>query len=370
MSTTNNKVDTVQSSLGTMESNLNTKINLIPTNPLLTTDARVNNLNYLDTTSSQLPGLTSTNVWSYPSRTLSGASGITQLDVNGFNGGFLVGQNVYLNITLKDTSNNLISGRIYPTNLAISLYKGGILTSTTGNITVTETETANYRIVINASLIDTPAIDYLVSISDTSNVALPQRIEFNAFEVAGVSGPRSVKIYAIDSFTTLPIPDTQVYIKNSSQTLIVNKGITSVDGSYSTSLGDGNYNVFLKKSFVDFTTPQSLVVSADTTTSYYGTSFSPSLPTSPDTCMLYGWISGIDGKNIKGAKVVASDAFNSSYAGSYKIGKTSKSTVTDSNGFWEVELVRNSILTPVGIKYRITMSYPGFDYFKVFFDIE
>lgn len=359
---TNTKVDLVNTNLLNDFNALTSQVGSIPTNPLLTTDSRVNNLSKLDTTSSSIPLATAQQVWSYASRYLTGASGVNQIDINGFEGQFIVGNPVVVNVALLDSLGNPVTGRIYPGSLNIGLWKGGV-SDTSNTITVQETATGVYRTTIPGALIDT-AIDYLLVVSDNSSVGLTQRVSFSAFKVTGVAGPRTVTVIVDDSFTALPIPDTQVYFKDPNNTMIINKGLTDVSGKYTTGLTDGTYNVILRKSFVDFQVPIQLAVFADTTAVYLGSSFSPSSPTSPSTCVVYGWISDLGGTPVRSAKVVATDPISSSFSGSYKIGKTQKQTTTDSNGYFELSLIRNINLVPQGVPYNVTMSYPGFSYSK------
>lgn len=358
------KIDNLTSALSTAETNLANEINQIPINPFLTTDSRANNLNRLDTTVSLLPALGAQANWTYPSRYLSGASGINQIDIAGFSGGFIIDQTAYVNIKMRDTGGSAVSGRVYPTNLNVQLWKGGILQSLGNYLTVQETASGVYRTTVGGELIDTPAIDYLLTMADSSNIALAQEVEFTAFELAGVAGPRVVTIYVEDGSTTLPIPDTQIYVKNDDNSLIINKGITGTDGKYMTGLRDGTYNLILRKSFVDFTVPEALTVAGDTTAVYTGVTFVPTSPGSPITCVVYGWMSDIGGRVIKNAKVTATETQPARYSGAIKIGKLSKTDITDINGYWELELVRSSQLTPTGIKYKFLMTYPGFSYEK------
>lgn len=356
------KIDTVITTLASMESNLITEVNQIPINPLLSTDSRADRLNYLDTTVSSIPLSSAQRTWAYPSRYLSGTSGVNQIDITGFDSGFAVGNDVHVNVDLFDTTGGYVVGKVYPTNLNVKLYKGGYDTSTAGYVSVGETYPGNYRVTVNGYLIDTPAIDYLLVLYDTSsNVG---KVEFTAFDIIGVAGPRTVSIYTMDAYTLLPIPDAQVYVQNSAQSLIINKGITGENGRYQTGLTDGSYNVILRKSFVDFEVPQVLSVFGDTTAIYYGTSFSPTSPISPDTCQIYGWVADLSGGGIRNAKVIATETQSARYAGVYKIGKLTKQTLTDNNGYWEIELVRSSQLTPSGVKYKLEITYPGFQYSK------
>ena len=357
------KIDNLTSALSTAETNLTNEINQIPTNPLLSTDSRANNLNRLDTTVSLLPSLGAQANWTYPSRYLSGTSGVNQIDIAGFSGGFLVDQTAYVNIKMVDTGGWPITGRTYPTNLNVQLWKGGVLQSLGNYLLVQETASGVYRTTIGGELIDTPAIDYLLTMADTSSIALPQAVEFTAFELTGVAGPRVITMYVSDS-GTLSIPDVAVSIYNENRSLLINRGISGIDGRYITNLSDGTYSVVLRKSFVEFGAPSSLTITGDTTVAYVGNAFVPVTPGTVDNCIVYGWVSDLGGNPIKNVKVTAIETQPARYAGQYKISKLTKATTTNIGGYWALELIRSSQLTPTGIKYRLDFSYPGFQYSK------
>ena len=134
---TSGKVDALSSTLGTDYTNLTNQINLIPTNPLKANDPLALNLAKLDTTSSQIPLATAQQVWSYASRYLTGASGVNQIDINGFEGQFIVGNPVVVNAALLDSVGNPVTGRTYPGNLNIGFWKAGISDSSAQLLTIT-----------------------------------------------------------------------------------------------------------------------------------------------------------------------------------------------------------------------------------------
>lgn len=357
------KIDAVINSLGNAESNLSAQILLIPTTPLLSDDSRVSKLNLLDTSSSQIATLAAQEVWSYSQRYLSGTSGVNQIDVAGLSTGFLINQNASVNTTLiHKYTGDLITGRTYPTNIGIELWKGGVLVDSSANITCVETASSVYRVTINAALINTPAIDYILVVSDLLNEATSQIVEFTAFEITGVAGPRAVTIHVRDSATLLPLPDVQVYVRDTSNIMTINKGLTNDSGNYNTGLKEGTYQVILRKTHVDFTVPEILTVSGDTNVTYNGVAFSPSLPIAPDTCVLYGYVMDISGNYLKNAKITATETDSNTYSGEFKVLKLVKSTTSDVNGYWELELIYSSALTPIGIPYKIDITYPGFNY--------
>jgi len=309
----------------------------------------------------------STATWSYAARTLTEVSGFTQLNVSNFSSQFKVNTDLYINVNMVTSNGTPVSGLIYPTTMSVSLYEAGILLSTSSsNITSSELEQGVYRIKIDKSLLDIPAIDYVLIVKDPAGNALADKLEFSLYEALGVDGAYQTTMTINDSVTSLPIPDVQVYVKNVDQSLIINKGITGVDGKYVVGLGEGIYKIILRKSFVDFTIPETITVTSSGTNTFTleGSGFNASSPTQPETCVVFGTVIDLSGNYVKGAKVIASEPNGSRYNGTNKVVKLNKQTTTDINGYFELELIKSSQLTPQGTMYKIEITYPGLVYSK------
>ncbi len=303
------------------------------------------------------------NVWAYGSRALTNTVGLTQVDVAGFDSGFLINQPAFINVDLVNFDNDPVTGRTFPGDLELEIWRAGVQYDTS-NFAVQETATGIYRVTVDSSSIPTPSVDYLLVVRDTSNVAFDRKVEFTAFDVLGASGPGLVDIEVVDSNTTLPIPDVRVFVKNEDKSLTLSRGTTDAQGTHTLGLTDGTYNLFFQKSFVDFAADNPMVVVGDSTVVYQGTTFAATSPGSPDTCVVYGWVIGIDGNPVKNAKVKATETESARYNGVYKLGKLTDSVRTDTNGYWELELIQSSNLTPAGIKYTVAITYPGLTYTK------
>jgi hypothetical protein len=75
-----------------------------------------------------------------------------------------------------------------------------------------------------------------------------------------------------------PIPDVSVLILNSGQSITLQSATTDASGQVVVALNDGTYKVRLSKAMVNFTTPETLVVSGATSEEFTGTLVSPTAP--------------------------------------------------------------------------------------------
>ena len=175
-------------------------------------------------------------------------------------------------------------------------------------------------------------------------------------------GNNTVNILINDIDTGLPIPDTFVKINDDTNVLMIAKGYTNSSGIFATGLDDGDYNVILRKAFTEFTVPETLTVSGSGTHTYEGSGFSPSTPSASGTCVVYGWVTDIGTNPVKNAKFKATETLDDRFNGSSKIVKVTKTASTDSDGYFELELIRSSQLSHGGVKYKINITYTGFSY--------
>ena len=115
------------------------------------------------------------------------------------------------------------------------------------------------------------------------------------FVVSG-AGNRAVTISVKDVDTEGPIPDAQVYVRDSTGTTIEAGSATNGNGEVVFNLWDGTYRVYISKlGNYQFTVPETLVVSGDVTETYRGHSLTPAPPPDPEMCMIYGWLYEIGG---------------------------------------------------------------------------
>lgn len=131
---------------------------------------------------------------------------------------------------------------------------------------------------------------------------------------------------------------------------------TDVSGNAVFALNDGNYDVILKKQFVTFVVPESLTVAGDGTHPYVGTIVTPSAPTQPDTCVVYGTVIDDGGNLVPDAEISIKETNDATFSNAQKIVKSTETT-SDANGFWELEKIRSSELDPNTSSYEAIITY-------------
>jgi len=166
------------------------------------------------------------------------------------------------------------------------------------------------------------------------------------------TGNRVVTIHVEDAVAA-PIADVLVRIGTAS-------AYTDPAGGAVFALDDGDYDVILRKDFVTFTVPESLTVAGDGTHNFTGDVFAPSVPTQPDTCVVFGIVTDNGGAPVEGTKIFINTVDNSTFAGENKIVKNQE-TESAADGTWQLELIRNSELDP-DKSYQVIMCDTSFKF--------
>jgi hypothetical protein len=132
------------------------------------------------------------------------------------------------------------------------------------------------------------------------------------------TGNRVVTIHVQDALAA-DIADVLVRIGTAS-------AYTDSGGDAVFALDDGAYDVILRKDFVTFTVPESLTVAGDGTHNYTGVVFAPSVPTAPNTCVVYGIVTDNGGAPVEGSQIFINTVSSDTFAGENKIVKNQETT--------------------------------------------
>jgi hypothetical protein len=124
-------------------------------------------------------------------------------------------------------------------------------------------------------------------------------------------------------------------------------------------LDDGIYCVRLYKPGWQFAIPETLKVDEDEDTTYYGQAFDPGSPPQANLCRVYGWVYDINDQPMVGSKVEASIKTVPLRYENLVISPYYKTTVTDDEGFWYLDLYPNPSLTPSDTKYVFHIFSPS-----------
>ena len=206
--------------------------------------------------------------------------------------------------------------------------------------------------------------DYLTdNITITGSIGKFIKDSFNTLLASSGGNAFSIQVYITGG--TTPIPAVQGVLRNSAETAVMEITTSGADGKLNYTVVDGTYKLYCyKRGSYTFTVPTTITVISGVASPavIYGTAFSPSAPAEPGTCVVYGWLYGIDALVLAGATVEASLEDKRAWMTARKIAKMKISTTTDANGYWELELVPNSLLTPSGSKYTFSFSKDAYKY--------
>jgi len=130
------------------------------------------------------------------------------------------------------------------------------------------------------------------------------------------------------------------------------QGIAELDAaSYFLSLAANNY--------VPMT--DTLIVFRDSLWTFNMIPFDPGAPVSPDLCRVYGWVFDITGESLSDVVVTAEipAEYQPIKYGNVVITPFEKGAISDSTGYWEIDLFPNGVLSDTTSKYLFTIEYPS-----------
>jgi len=152
------------------------------------------------------------------------------------------------------------------------------------------------------------------------------------------AGSKQITIQIRDGIT--PLQGVQIDVYDALNLNFVQRVWTPVSGNVAITLDPGTYNLRIFKSGYTFTVPVVLVVTIDATVTYLGTTviiITP--PSSPNLCVIYGTLRNAAGIPVVNAHVRAYSVTPQTVNGVQE-GDPVACTVTDSNGYFELELER------------------------------
>lgn len=165
------------------------------------------------------------------------------------------------------------------------------------------------------------------------------------------SGANSVVIRCKDSSDSSAVALAQIQVLDSTESSTIGLLTSDSQGRGFFALDNGVYCVRLYKPGWQFSVPETLRVDGDEDTTYYAPAFDPGQPPQASLCRVYGWIYDINNEPLTGTKIEAGIKRMPLRYQNLIISPYHKSTVTDSDGYWYLDLYPNSNLTPSGTKY-------------------
>jgi hypothetical protein len=156
------------------------------------------------------------------------------------------------------------------------------------------------------------------------------------------------------------IQGARITIRTLNQSTVKVPGLTTdVNGKRILELDADSFYVALTANNYVQTTDTLVVQSGGGTDTLFMAIFDPGDPADPDLCRVYGWVYDISGDSLSGIEVTAEipRSYHPIKYSGIVITPFSKSTQTDSTGYWYIDLFPNSVLSDTTSKYLFTIKY-------------
>jgi hypothetical protein len=170
------------------------------------------------------------------------------------------------------------------------------------------------------------------------------------------SGAYSYKIITYDSSSNQTINQISIAIRNLNQTSLIATGVSDLNGELTFNLDADSFLVVTTSSGYIFDSFDTIVVTSGSIDTVFGYPFDAGQPVSPELCRVYGFLYDINGIPESGATVTAGlpggvVSYNDIIVSPFQI-----STLTDSLGYFYLDLIPSDSLTPIDQLYEFTIS--------------
>lgn len=199
------------------------------------------------------------------------------------------------------------------------------------------------------------------SVWDTDIVPQGQRL-VDLSTCSGGSGAIPCSLYVFNSADSSALQGIKIRFMNEGQNATEALGVTNSNGLVIASLDEAVYKVWGYRAGIEFSgMPYVLAVSVPSANdTIWGSAFDPGDPVAPELCRTYGWVSDLSGNGISGVTVMARIEKTPIRLMGTVISPYYKSTSTDSVGYWQLDLLPNSVLDPSDSEYEFEIYYePG-----------
>jgi len=176
------------------------------------------------------------------------------------------------------------------------------------------------------------------------------------------TGSELVSVFAKELISDLPVPEADYEIWDSANLIRLHSGTDpDSDGQQDFLLNPGDYNIRLRKVSWNFPTVVPITVpSGGLSETIYGEKLVPSSPPSPSTCVVWGYTIGVNGEILPEATVKAILKNPEVFQDMSKIADTDNETTSDINGYFQLALLPNEILSPANSRYSFIVEKDDF----------
>jgi hypothetical protein len=174
----------------------------------------------------------------------------------------------------------------------------------------------------------------------------------------GGTEPETLIVLALED--SIAIQGARITVRTLDQSTVKVPGLTTdVNGKRILELDTDSFYVALTANNYVQATDTLVVLYGGETDTLFLSEFDPGDPIEPDLCRVFGWVYDISGDSLSGIEVSAEiprDYHPVKYSG-IVITPFSKSTQTDSSGYWHIDLFPNSVLSDTTSNYLFTIKY-------------
>jgi hypothetical protein len=162
-------------------------------------------------------------------------------------------------------------------------------------------------------------------------------------------------LYAVDSSLGQAIPGVNLEIRNIAQTALIALNVSNAQGYGIFKLPADSFVVNAFAPPYLFPNYDTIVVSGPGTDSIFGVHFDPGSPASPELCRVYGFLYDITGQPEESATVAVWLPAGAVRVGGGVISPFKTVAFTDSMGYFYLDLIPNSVMTPDTARYEFTI---------------
>lgn len=173
----------------------------------------------------------------------------------------------------------------------------------------------------------------------------------------GGSGAYACTLYVLENSTEAAISGAFVRALNQSESATAAVGETDSNGRLLFSLDAAEYHLLVTANGYQFESlPDTLTVTTGgANDTLWATRFDPGAPAEPGLCRVYGFVFSLGSEGLEGVTITASVLTTPLRWGNVVVSPYSLSTLTNENGYWELDLIPNSSLIPENTVYDFTM---------------
>lgn len=170
------------------------------------------------------------------------------------------------------------------------------------------------------------------------------------------SGAYAYSLLVLDTANNQPVENISVTIRNLLQTSLIAGGATNANGLAVFNLNADSYLAIPAGAGYLFDQSDTIVVSASSVDTLRGYPFDPGQPFTPGLCRVFGFLYNVSGLAESGATITALlpkgvVQHNSTIISPFKV-----STLSDTTGYFYLDLIPSDSLVPVGELYEFSIN--------------